>query len=111
MNIKQGANKNFKFYVYVKGSNTPNLNVPRDIVFTATHRYECDRQVMVKSLGKGIEFDSETGKYVLSFVPQDTIGLEPGNYAFDIKIARADLQYFVVKQGFLKIQKSYTGII
>lgn len=111
MNIKQGANKNFKFYVYVKGANTPNLIPPREIVFTATHRYNCDRQLIVKSLGKGITFEPETGKYVLTFEPNDTLGLEPGNYAFDIKIARADLQYFVVKQGFLKIQKSYTGLI
>lgn len=113
MQIKQGANKNFKFFVYVKGSQTPNLQPPRNVVFTAqkTANCGCGEIVLQKSLNNGITFNSETGKYTLAFLPEDTIGIEPGNYAFDIKIARADLQYFVVNQGYLKITKAYTGLI
>lgn len=113
MNVKQGANKNFKFYVYVKGSQTPNLQVPMNIVFTAmkSNKCGCGEVIFQKSLNDGITFDETTGKYVLSFVPEDTINLEPGNYAFDIKIARANLQYFVVNQGYLNIKKAYTGLI
>lgn len=111
MKIKQGANKNFKFYVYNRGSTTPILDAPTDIVFTATQCEYCLRRILQKSLGNGIEFDSTTGKYSLIFEPQDTINLEPGNYPFDIKIKRGDAQYFVVNQGYLKVQKSYTGVI
>lgn len=113
MQIKQGANKNFKFYVYVKGANQPNLQEPLDIVFTAVkgNSCGCGQAVIRKSLGQGISFDEETGKYLLAFVPEDTISLEPGNYSFDIKIARANLQYFVVNQGYLQIKKAYTGLI
>ena len=113
MQIKQGANKNFKFYVYTKGSQTPNLQTPRNIVFTAlkNNGCGCGEIILQKSLNNGITFDPETGKYTLAFLPEDTIGIEPGNYAFDIKIARANLQYFVANQGYLKIKKSYTGLI
>ena len=111
MKLKQGANKNFKFFVYGRGSTTPALDRPQDIVFTAIKSTECPENVLQKKLDDGIIFDETTGKYLLSFVPYDTINLPPGNYPFDIKIKRADMQYFVVAQGWLKIEKSYTGVI
>lgn len=111
MKIKQGANKNFKFYVVQKGSSTPNKTAPEAIVFTAVKENCCGQSTLAKSLGNGISFDPETGKYVLAFVPGDTINLPVGNYAFDIKIKRPGSQYFVVNQGYLKIEKSYTGVI
>lgn len=111
MRIKQGANKNFKFYVYERGGKTPVLARPQEIVFTAIRSTECQENVLQKSLDNGITFDDTTGKYVLAFIPNDTINLPPGNYPFDIKIKRADTQYFVVAQGWLKIEKSYTGVI
>lgn len=111
MNIKQGANKNFKFYVVQRGTNTPIKAVPEAIVFTAVKKNCCGQSTLVKSLDDGISFDPETGKYLLAFVPADTISLAPGNYGFDIKIKRPGGQYFVVNQGYLKIEKSYTGVI
>lgn len=111
MLIKQGANKNFKFYVVRRGETTPILAPPEAIVFTAVKKDCCGSSVLRKSLGDGIAFDQTTGKYTLSFVPADTINLPVGNYGFDIKIKRSGGQYFVVNQGFLKIEKSYTGVI
>ena len=112
MIVKQGANKNFKFYVYQRGGTTPITNKPEGLVFTAEKRGTCGCEiVLTKTLDNGISFDEETGKYVLSFVPEDTINLPPGNYGFDIKIKRSGGQYFVVNQGYLKIEKSYTGVI
>ena len=112
MNIKQGANKNFKFFVVLRGETTPIKAAPEAIVFAAERRNPCGQEtVLTKSLGNGIAFDSNTGKYTLSFVPEDTINLPPGNYGFDIKIKRSGGQYFVINQGYLKIEKSYTGVI
>ncbi len=111
MQIKQGADKAFAFYVYNKAGEVV-LTAPTDIVFTAIRQVECANcQKLTKRLGNGIHFDAETGKYTMTFYPEDTIGLEPGAYPFDIKIKRAGKQYFVVKQGSLKIAKSYTGVI
>jgi hypothetical protein len=111
MNIKQGANKNYKFYVYQRGEQTPIVARPEQIVFTAQLANGCQTHKLTKTLGSGISFDSTTGKYTLAFVPADTINLPPGNYGFDIKIKRGGGQYFVVNQGYLKIEKSYTGVI
>ena len=111
MKIKQGANKNFKFYVYQKGSTNPVLSRPANIVMTAKKENCCGAVVLTKSLDNGISFDGTTGKYTLAFVPEDTINLQIGNYPFDIKIKRENAQYFVVAQGWLKIEKSYTGVI
>lgn len=111
MEIKQGADKTFAFYVFNKAGAVV-LDEPSDIVFTAIKKTDCANcSRLVKILGDGIMFDSETGKYTMLFYPEDTINLEPGAYPFDIKIKRAGKQYFVVKQGSLKIAKSYTGVI
>ena len=111
MKIKQGADKSFKFYVYRKGSTTPVLEEPQALVFTAVKEKCCGTVILKKSLDDGITFDSETGKYTLTFSPADTINLPVGNYPFDIKIKRANTQYFIVAEGNLAIQKSYTGVI
>lgn len=111
MQIKQGADKTFAFYVYNQAG-TVVLDAPNDIVFTAIRQTECANcQTIEKRLNNGIDFDGETGKYTLTFYPEDTINLAPGAYPFDIKIKRAGKQYFVVKEGTLKIVKSYTGVI
>ena len=111
MQIKQGADKVFAFYVYNMDGEVVMVE-PNDIVFTAVRKTECeDCSTIEKRLNNGIVFDEVTGKYTLTFYPEDTIGLEPGAYPFDIKIKRAGKQYFVVKQGSLKIAKSYTGVI
>lgn len=112
MRIKQGENKSYKFYVYEKGGTTPILLRPQNIVFTAELTASCGEVAkIVKELDNGITFDETDGKYIMSFAPEDTINLPLGNYGFDIKIKRSDKQYFVVYQGYLKIVKSYTGVI
>lgn len=111
MNIKQGADKVFAFYVYNQAGEVV-LEEPENIVFTAVQQLPCGNQVEIqKELNNGIVFNGENGKYRLSFVPEDTINLKTGGYPFDIKIKRAGKQYFVVKEGMLKIVKSYTGVI
>lgn len=112
MRIKQGENKNYIFYSYPYGSQTPILEAPTDIVFTAQYRGECGRSFgIAKALGKGITFDQDTGKYSMKFVPEDTINLPVGKYDFDLKIKRGQSQFFIIKQGYLNIEKSYTGVI
>lgn len=112
MRIKQGENRNYIFYTYPYGSQSPILDVPNDVVFTAKYRAKCGESFgVVKTLGSGITFDAETGKYSMKFVPEDTINLPPGNYDFDIKIKRANSQYFIVRQGYMTIDKAYTGVI
>ena len=111
MNIKQGADKTFSFFVYNWNGEIVKEK-PANVVFTAVRRIECANcQKIEKKLGNGIEFDQASGKYRIIFYPEDTIGLETGVYPFDIKIKRANRQYFIVKSGALKIVKSYTGVI
>ena len=111
MNIKQGENKSFKFQI-LNNAGTVNETVVSDMVFTAENTLPCGQEVKItKKLGDGIIFDETTHYYLLSFVPEDTINAEPGNYAFDIKVKRSNLQYFVLAKGTLKITKSYTGVI
>lgn len=112
MRIKQGESKNYGFYSYPYGSQSPILEAPADIVFTAKFRGGCGQSFgLTKSLGDGITFDSETGKFSMKFVPQDTINLPVGKYDFDLKIKRGQSQFFIIKQGYLNIEKSYTGVI
>lgn len=112
MRIKQGESKNYIFYSYPYGSQSPILDAPTDIVFTAKYRAKCGESFGVtKALGSGITFDPETGKYSMKFVPEDTINLPIGNYDFDIKIKRGQSQFFIIKQGYMAIEKSYTGVI
>lgn len=112
MRIKQGESKNYIFYSYPYGSQSPILDTPDDIVFTAETHGTCGKLfTLQKSLGKGITFDSETGKYSMKFVPEDTINLPTGKYDFDIKIKRGQSQFFIIKQGYMVIEQSYTGVI
>lgn len=112
MRIKQGESKNYCFYTYPYGSQSPILDEPTDVVFTATFRGQCGQKFgITKSLGSGITFDIETGKYLMKFAPEDTINLPVGNYDFDIKIKRLNAQFFIVKKGYMTIEKSYTGVI
>lgn len=113
MRIKQGESKKYTFFSYTQGTPTPILDTPDDIVFTAkTHGAKCGNVfTIVKSLNTGITFDPTNGKYTMRFVPEDTINLPIGNYDFDIKIKREPEQYFIVKQGYLTIEQSYTGVI
>ena len=111
MNIKQGENKSFKFQI-LNNAGTVNEAVVSDMVFTAEYTLPCGQEFKItKKLGNGIVFDPDTSYYLLSFVPEDTINANPGNWAFDIKVKRSNLQYFVLAQGTLKITKSYTGVI
>ena len=111
MNIKQGEDKSFKFQILNKNGN-PNIDVVNDVVFTAEKTLPCGRNIkIVKSLGNGIRFDAESYYYVMSFKPEDTINAPAGNYPFDIKVRRSDLQYFVLIEGAFNIIKSYTGVI
>lgn len=111
MQIKQGADKNFAFYIFNQDGEVVKTT-PQNLIFTAIKQEACANCSKIeKRLNNGITFDEETGKYTLVFYPEDTIGLEPGAYPFDIKIKRAGKQYFIVKQGTLKVAKSYTGVI
>lgn len=111
MNIKQGENKSFKFQI-LNQNGDPNEDVVSDIVFTAEKTMPCGKSVkIVKRLNDGIVFDPETFYYLMSFEPDDTINIDAGNYPFDIKVKRSNLQYFVLVEGNLKIVKSYTGVI
>ena len=112
MKIKQGETKGFVFYTHEVGSDTPILDAPADMVFTATKEGQCCEAVkLTKKLNAGISFEPTTGQYTLQFEPNDTINLPSGNYAFDIKIKRGNKQYFIIGQGYLNIEKSYTGVI
>ena len=111
MNIKQGENKSFKFQILNKNGDV-NTEPVSDIVFTAENDLPCGNTTkIVKRLGNGIVFDTETHYYLMSFNPNDTINAPAGNYAFDIKVRRSDMQYFVLAKGALTIIKSYTGVI
>lgn len=111
MNIKQGENKSFKFQI-LNQNGDPNEDVVSDIVFTAKQTLPCGQTTIItKGFSNGITFDPETFYYLMAFEPADTINLKPGNYPFDIKVRRENLQYFVLDEGTLKINKSYTGVI
>ena len=111
MNIKQGEDKSFKFQI-LNQNGDPNEDVVSDIVFTAEYELPCGQTTkIVKKLNDGIIFDAETFYYLMNFEPEDTINAPVGNYPFDIKVRRSNLQYFVLAKGDLKIIKSYTGVI
>lgn len=111
MNIKQGEDKSFKFQI-LNQNGDPNEDVVSDIVFTAEYELPCGQKTqIVKRMGDGIVFDPETFYYLMAFDASDTINAPIGNYPFDIKVKRANLQYFVLAKGEFKIIKSYTGVI
>ena len=111
MIIKQGESKRYTFCSYQRGTSEIIMLEPADIVFTVAIPLGRSKNVISKRLNDGITFDTTTGKYTLTLNPADTINLPPGNYAFDVKISRSGSEYFLVKEGYLTINKSYTGII
>lgn len=112
MIVKQGETRRYRFFTYERGTSNKIRLRPAAIVFTvASQEGGRSKNVITKSFDDGITFDEETGKYVLTLKPSDTINLCPGNYAFDVKISRSNDEYFIVGQGYLTIEKSYTGII
>lgn len=110
MIIKQGSDKTYIFYIYDAGGNLIKT-APADIQFTAACPNNPNQSVLVKKWQKGITLDTETGKYTMTVDSQDTINLPPAKYPFDIKIKRANRQFFVVLSGVMDIRQSYTGEI
>lgn len=108
MIIKQGADKTYIFYIYDAGGNVIKT-APTDIQFTAACPNNPYRAVLVKKWQKGITLDEETGKYTMTVDSTDTLNLPPNKYPFDIKIKRADRQYFIVMSGDMEIRQAYTG--
>lgn len=110
MIIKQGADKNYIFYIYDAGGNLIKT-APTDIQFTAACPNNPNQPVLIKSWQNGITLDTETGKYSMAIDSEDTINLPPNKYPFDIKIKRGNRQFFVVMTGEMDIRQSYTGEI
>lgn len=108
MIIKQGADKTYIFYIYDAGGNIVKT-APTDLQFTAVCPNNPTQKVLVKRWLDGITLDAETGKYTMVVDSTDTLNLPPNQYPFDIKIKRADRQFFIVMSGVMEIRQAYTG--
>lgn len=73
--------------------------------FTCKKNLE-ESPVFQKSLGQGITKTGE-GQYAVRVAPQDTSGLEPGDYFYDLEIG-ANGDVFTVLKGVLKIERGVT---
>lgn len=108
MIIKQGADKTYIFYIYNSDGEIVKT-APTDIQFTAVCPDNPRQPVLIKSWQKGITLDEQTGKYTMIINSEDTLGLPPNIYPFDIKVKRINKQFFVVMSGVMDIRISYTG--
>lgn len=66
--------------------------------------YEDEQMLITKSLVDGIT-KIETGKYRVDFTPEDTEGLEPNQYVYDLRFTLEDT-VFTPLSGYLNIEET-----
>lgn len=66
--------------------------------------YEDEQMLITKSLEDGITKIS-TGKYRIDFTPEDTGGLEPNQYVYDLRFTLDDT-VFTPLSGYLNIEET-----
>lgn len=70
------------------------------IYFTLKDKASSDKALLHKKIGNGIEYSDEVGKYVITFLPEDTDNLEMDKlYGYDCEV--------VAEKGRLK--KTFVG--
>ena len=66
--------------------------------------YEDEQMLITKSLEDGIT-KIDTGKYRVDFTPEDTEGLEPNQYVYDLRFTLDDT-VFTPLSGYLNIEET-----
>ena len=66
--------------------------------------YEDEQMLITKSLEDGIT-KIDTGKYRVDFSPEDTEGLEPNQYVYDLRFTLEDT-VFTPLSGYLNIEET-----
>ena len=66
--------------------------------------YEDEQMLITKSLEDGIT-KINTGKYRVDFTPEDTDGLEPNQYVYDLRFTLEDT-VFTPLSGYLNIEET-----
>lgn len=66
--------------------------------------YEDEQMLITKSLEDGIT-KIDTGKYRVDFTPEDTEGLEPNQYVYDLRFTLEDT-VFTPLSGYLNIEET-----
>ena len=66
--------------------------------------YEDEQMLITKSLEDGIT-KIDTGKYRVDFTPEDTDGLEPNQYVYDLRFTLEDT-VFTPLSGYLNIEET-----
>ena len=66
--------------------------------------YEDEQMLITKSLNDGIT-KIDTGKYRVDFTPEDTEGLEPNQYVYDLRFTLDDT-VFTPLSGYLNIEET-----
>ena len=66
--------------------------------------YEDEQMLITKSLENGIT-KIDTGKYRVDFTPEDTEGLEPNQYVYDLRFTLEDT-VFTPLSGYLNIEET-----
>ena len=66
--------------------------------------YEDEQMLITKSLEDGIT-KIDTGKYRVDFTPEDTDGLEPNQYVYDLRFTLDDT-VFTPLSGYLNIEET-----
>ena len=96
-NIKQGDQ--FSFTITFK-------NLTEDLTtFTMGVKKDYDDTMLItKSLGSGIT-KVETGKYQISFTPEETDSLEPDFYVYDLRMTLGTV-VFTPLYGYLNVQET-----
>ena len=66
--------------------------------------YEDEQMLITKSLNNGIT-KIQTGKYRIDFTPEDTSGLTPDQYVYDLRFTLGDI-VFTPLSGYLNIEET-----
>lgn len=97
-NVKQGDK--FSFTVTFK-------DLSEDLttfVMGVKKDYSDQAMLITKSIGNGIT-KVDTGKYEVDFTPQETQGLNPDFYVYDLRMTLGDIVYTPL-YGYLNIQET-----
>lgn len=103
--LVRGDTLAFAVELTVANEDAPGITAPLDqdldeCTFSVSKDYFNTETAFEKSLGNGIE-QADTGKYRVRIAPQDTAGLQPGNYYYDFRIGLNGDCFTLLKGAFI----------
>lgn len=107
MKITRGDSKRYKFQRLNSEGEVIEEQADR-VFFTAKKLPQCSKVAFQKKLGDGITFDEESFFYYIDITPEDTKGLDFGDYGFDIEVQNGENYVKTICVGKLNVGVEYT---